>query len=158
MRCNQCQHTDTKVIESRDASEGDSIRRRRECIACQHRFTTYERVENPQLVIVKNDGKRQLYSREKLLAGLYRACEKTAVTAMQVDAVVNTIEKRLYSCGETEVPSNKIGEYVMEELAQISEVAYVRFASVYRRFKDIASFEKELSEIKNQLYAPGVKT
>ncbi len=153
MRCNQCQHTDTKVIESRDASEGDSIRRRRECIACQHRFTTYERVENPQLVIVKNDGTRQLYSREKLLAGLYRACEKTAVNAMQIDTVASNIEKRLYSCGETEVPSNKIGEYVMEELAQVSEVAYVRFASVYRRFKDIASFERELSDIKNQLHA-----
>jgi transcriptional repressor NrdR len=151
MRCNQCEHTDTKVIESRDVSEGDSTRRRRECINCQHRFTTYERIENPQLVIVKNDGTRQLYSREKLLSGLYRACEKTAVTAIQVERVVSNIEKKLYSCGETEVPSHKIGELVMEELARVSEVAYVRFASVYRRFKDIASFERELSEIKTHL-------
>lgn len=151
MRCIQCQHTDTKVVESRDASEGDSIRRRRECIACQHRFTTYERVENPQLVIVKNDGTRQLYSRDKLMSGLYRACEKTPVTAMQVEKLVSDIEKKLYLCGETEILSNKIGELVMEGLAKVSEVAYVRFASVYRRFKDIASFEKELSDIKIQL-------
>jgi transcriptional repressor NrdR len=151
MRCNQCQHTDTKVVESRDASEGDSIRRRRECISCQHRFTTYERVENPQLVIVKNDGKRQLYNREKLLSGLYRACEKTSVTAMQVEKLVSDIEKKLYACGDSEISSNKIGELVMEELAKVSEVAYVRFASVYRRFKDIASFERELSDIKAQL-------
>lgn len=152
MRCNQCQHTDTKVVESRDASEGDSIRRRRECISCKHRFTTYERVENPQLVIVKNGGTRQLYSREKMLAGLYRACEKTSVSALQVDKVVSDIEKKLYASGETEISSNKIGELVMEELAKISEVAYVRFASVYRRFKDIASFERELSEIKTHLH------
>ena len=158
MRCNQCQHTDTKVVESRDAAEGDSIRRRRECIDCQHRFTTYERVENPQLVIVKNDGTRQLYSREKLLSGLYRACEKTPVTAMQVDKVVSNIERHLYACGETEISSNKIGELVMEELANVSEVAYVRFASVYRRFKDIASFEKELSDIKTHLKTEVMKT
>ena len=151
MRCNHCQKTDTKVIESRDVSEGDAIRRRRECIACQHRFTTYERIEKPQLVIVKNDGTRQLYSREKLMAGLYRACEKTSVSVMQVEKIVNSVEKRLYACGETEIPSRRIGELIMEELANVNEVAYVRFASVYRRFKDIASFEKELSEIKSHL-------
>jgi len=151
MRCNQCQHTETKVVESRDASEGDSTRRRRECIDCKHRFTTYERIENPQLVIVKNGGTRQLYSREKLLAGLYRACEKTSVSALQVEKVVNDIEKKLYASGDTEIPSARLGEFVMEELAEVSEVAYVRFASVYRRFKDIASFEKELSDIKNHL-------
>jgi transcriptional repressor NrdR len=108
-------------------------------------------VENPQLVIVKNDGTRQLYSRDKLMSGLYRACEKTPVTAMQVEKLVSDIEKKLYLCGETEILSNKIGELVMEGLAKVSEVAYVRFASVYRRFKDIASFEKELSDIKIQL-------
>lgn len=151
MRCNQCGKTDTKVIESRDVSEGDAIRRRRECIACQNRFTTYERIEKPQLVVVKNDGTRQLYSREKLLAGLYRACEKTSVSAMQIEKLVTAVEKKLYSCGETEIPSNRIGELMMEELADVDEVAYVRFASVYRRFKDIESFEKELSEIKSHL-------
>ncbi len=151
MRCNQCHKTDTKVIESREVSDGESIRRRRECIACSARFTTYERIEKPQLVIIKNDGTRQLYSREKLLAGLYRACEKTQVTAMQIDKLVSNVEQKLYSCGETEIPSRKIGELIMEELAKVDEVAYVRFASVYRRFKDIASFEKELSEIKSHL-------
>lgn len=152
MRCNQCQETDTKVIESREVSEGDAIRRRRECIACASRFTTYERIEKPQLVIVKNNGTRQLYSREKLLAGLYRSCEKTSVTAVQVEKIVSTVEKKLYACGESEIPSRKIGELVMEELARVSEVAYVRFASVYRRFKDIASFERELLDIKTQLH------
>lgn len=151
MRCNQCQHTDTKVIESRDVSEGDAIRRRRECIECQNRFTTYERIEKPQLVIVKNDGTRQLYSREKLLAGLYRACEKTSVTSMQLDKLVSEVEKDLYSCGETEVQSQRIGELIMQKLADVDQVAYVRFASVYRRFKDIESFERELSEIKTHL-------
>ena len=153
MRCNQCQETDTKVIESRDVSEGDAIRRRRECVKCQSRFTTYERIEKPQLVIVKNDGTRQLYSREKLLAGLYRACEKTSVTALQLEKLVTQVEKKLYSCGDTEIPSNRIGELVMEALADVDEVAYVRFASVYRRFKDIESFEKELSEIKTHLHS-----
>ena len=151
MRCNNCQKTDTKVIESRDVSEGDSIRRRRECIACNNRFTTYERIEKPQLVIIKNDGTRQLYDREKLMAGLYRACEKTPVTALQIDKLVSRVEKNLYECGETEIPSGRVGELIMEELANLDEVAYVRFASVYRRFKDIASFERELSEIKTHL-------
>jgi transcriptional repressor NrdR len=148
MRCNQCQSKELKVIESRDVTEGDAIRRRRECMSCSHRFTTYERIEKPQLIIVKNNGTRQLYSRDKLLAGLYRACEKTSMSAMLIEQIVNRVEQKLYSCGETEVPSQKIGELVMQELANENEVAYVRFASVYRRFKDIASFEKELSEIK----------
>ena len=150
MRCNQCEATDTKVIESRDVSEGDSIRRRRECIKCHNRFTTYERIEKPQLVIVKNDGTRQLYSREKLLAGVYRACEKTSVTSMQVDKLVSDVERSLYECGDLEVPSNRIGEEVTKRLFDIDEVAYVRFASVYRRFKDLESFEKELSDIKTK--------
>lgn len=151
MRCNQCHKTDTKVIESREVSEGEAIRRRRECIACQNRFTTYERIEKPQLVVVKNNGTRQLYNREKLLAGLYRACEKTEVSAVQLEELVSRVEKKLYECGESEIPSNRIGELIMEELAGLSEVAYVRFASVYRRFKDIESFERELSEIKTHL-------
>ncbi len=150
MRCNQCNTTDTKVIESRDVSEGESIRRRRECINCGARFTTYERIEQPQLIIVKNDGTRQLYSREKLLAGLYRACEKTSVTGMQIEKLVTDVERVLYACGESEIPSKRIGEEIIERLATIDEVAYVRFASVYRRFKDVASFEKELSNIKTK--------
>ncbi len=148
MRCNECQHEETKVIESREADDGGAIRRRRECIQCAHRFTTYERIERPQLVVLKNSGQRQLYSREKLMAGLYRACEKSSLSAVQIEQLASAIENQLYACGESEIPSNKIGDIVMEQLAKTDEVAYVRFASVYRRFTDIASFEKELAKIK----------
>lgn len=148
MRCNQCQAADTKVIESREVSDGESIRRRRECMECQARFTTYERIEKRQLIVVKNDGTRQMYNREKLLAGLYRAVEKTPVTSLQLENLVTEVEKSLYASGDSEVHSNKIGEEVINRLATINEVAYVRFASVYRRFKDLASFEKELSKMK----------
>lgn len=152
MRCNQCQFADTKVIESRDAADNQAIRRRRVCTRCGYRFTTYERVERPQLVVVKNDGTRQLYKREKLLDGLYRACEKTPVRAIQLEALVSDIEQQLYACGESEVASSKIGELVMDRLMQLNEVAYVRFASVYRRFKNITGFEKELSHIKQRSF------
>ncbi len=149
MRCNQCHFEDTKVIESREAGDAEAIRRRRECLNCTHRFTTYERIEKPQLVVIKNDGTRQLYNRDKLMSGVYRACEKTPITSMQIEQLVTNVENKLYALGEAEVPSRAIGQGVMEELANTNEVAYVRFASVYRRFKDIASFEKELSEIRN---------
>lgn len=150
MKCNQCQHPDTKVIESRDVADGAAIRRRRQCNHCEYRFTTYERLERPQLIIIKNNGDRELYSREKLLSGLYRACEKTPITNVQLERVVTDIENQLYACGDIEVPSTKVGQYVMEQLAVLNEVAYVRFASVYRRFKDIAGFEKELLQIKDK--------
>ncbi|MDB5165073.1 MAG: putative transcriptional regulator [Candidatus Saccharibacteria bacterium] len=148
MKCNQCQSDDIKVIESRDVAEGQAIRRRRMCLGCGHRFTTYERLERPQLIIVKNDGTRELFNRTKLLAGLYRACEKTTVTTLQLEKAVDTIEHELYACGEQEVRSTRIGELVMDQLARLNEVAYVRFASVYRRFKDIASFERELNNVR----------
>ena len=150
MKCNQCHHPDTKVIESRDVADSVAIRRRRECIHCGYRFTTYERLERPQLIVIKSNGTRELFSRDKLLSGLYRACEKTPVTSVQLERVVSDIENQLYSCGEIEIPSQKIGKLVMEQLANLNEVAYVRFASVYRRFKDIAGFEKELSQIRNK--------
>ena len=150
MRCSQCQQVDTKVIESRDVAEGEAIRRRRECIRCQYRFTTYERIERPQLIVVKNNGNRELFNREKLLAGLYRACEKTPVTSMQLEQLVADIEQQMYACGEQEISSTKIGDMVMTGLSRLNEVAYVRFASVYRRFKDIAGFEKELLQIKER--------
>ena len=150
MKCGQCGNDDTKVIESRDVDTGQAVRRRRACTSCEHRFTTYERLERPQLIIVKKDGTRQLFSRQKLLAGLYRACEKTPVTSMQLEHLVSAVEQQLYNCPEQEVPSGKVGELVMERLPEISEVAYVRFASVYRRFKDIASFERELSQIRER--------
>jgi len=150
MRCSQCGCEDTKVIESRDAGDGQAIRRRRACPECGYRFTTYERLERPQLVVIKNDSTRQLFSRDKLLGGLYRACEKTPVTSLQLEALVADIEQQLYACGDPEIPSAKIGEMVMERLALLNEVAYVRFASVYRRFTDIAGFERELSQIKKR--------
>jgi len=150
MKCSRCHHDDTKVIESRDASDGQSIRRRRMCEACKYRFTTYERLERPQLTVIKNDGTHELFNRNKLLAGLYRASEKTSVSTVQLEQLVADIEECLYACDETEVKTTKIGEMVMERLALLNEVAYVRFASVYRRFKDIAGFEKELMSIKQQ--------
>lgn len=150
MKCAQCQFHDTKVIESRDVSDGEATRRRRMCSQCNYRFTTYERLERPQLIVIKSDGKRQLFNREKLLAGLYRACEKTPVSSVQIERIVSDIEKRLYACGDNEVQSKKIGDLVMEELSKVNEVAYVRFASVYRRFKDLASFEEELSAIRSK--------
>jgi len=157
MKCNQCQFDDTKVIESRDVADGQAIRRRRSCTQCGYRFTTYERLERPQLIVIKNNGTRELFNRSKLLAGLYRACEKTPVTSLQLDKVVNDIEQELYACGESEVGSAKVGSLVMDQLASLNEVAYVRFASVYRRFKDIAGFERELSHIKHQKTAGVVK-
>lgn len=148
MKCTQCQSDDIKVIESRDVAEGQAIRRRRMCNRCGYRFTTYERLERPQLIVVKNDGTRELFNRSKLLAGLYRACEKTPVTGLQLERVVDAIEQELYACGEQEVRSQQIGGLVMDQLANLNEVAYVRFASVYRRFKDIASFERELALVR----------
>lgn len=148
MKCNQCQQANTKVIESRDVADGESIRRRRVCLNCSNRFTTYERIERPQLIVIKNSGKRELFHREKLLAGLYRACEKTAVTSLQLEYLVSDVENELQARDETEVRSTVIGDMVMNRLAPINEVAYVRFASVYRRFKDIDGFERELVDIK----------
>lgn len=148
MKCIQCSEENTKVIESRDVADGKATRRRRECNACQKRFTTYERLERPQLIVIKSDGTQELFDRNKLLSGLYRACEKTAVTRVEVEQIADRIEDKLYECGEAEIPSSKIGQSVMDDLAGVNEVAYVRFASVYRRFKDIAGFEKELSQIK----------
>lgn len=150
MKCSQCGCEDTKVIESREAGDSQAIRRRRACSDCGYRFTTYERLERPQLVVIKNDGTRQLFNRDKLLAGLYRACEKTPITSLQLEALVADLEQQLYACGDPEIPSAKIGDLVMERLAMLNEVAYVRFASVYRRFRDIAGFERELMQIKKR--------
>lgn len=150
MRCSQCHQADTKVIESRDAADGEAIRRRRVCTNCHYRFTTYERVERPQIIVVKNNGNRELFSRDKLLAGLYRACEKTPVTSLQLERLVADIEQQIYASGEQEISTAKIGDMVMDLLACLNEVAYVRFASVYRRFKDIAGFERELLQIRER--------
>ena len=148
MKCHNCNFEDTKVIESREVADGESTRRRRKCPACDARFTTYERRERPQLVVIKQDNSRQLFSRNKLLAGLHRACEKTPVTNLQLEQLVANVENQLLNQGEPEVSSRVIGEMVINELADLSEVAYVRFASVYRRFDDITGFEAELAQIR----------
>jgi transcriptional repressor NrdR len=158
MKCHRCGSCENKVIESRDVAEGEAIRRRRECLACGHRFTTYERLERPSIVVVKKDGTRQLFSREKLLAGLQHACEKTSVSNSQLESFVAQIERALYERGEPEVSSVDIGELVMSGLPKMSEVAYVRFASVYRSFKDITGFEKELNRIREKREPESKKT
>jgi transcriptional repressor NrdR len=150
MICSQCHKADTKVIESRDVAEGESIRRRRECTNCHFRFTTYERVERPQLVVIKANSKRELYNRDKLTAGLLRACEKTSISSVQLDKLVADIEHDLYLKGDQEIPTSKIGDIAMNKLSILDEVAYVRFASVYKRFTNIAEFEKVLSHIRKK--------
>jgi len=147
MRCPFCQAADTRVLDSRDSAEGTIIRRRRECETCKRRFTTYERVEELNPLVVKKDGRRENFDRDKLLAGLKKACEKRPVSVEQVEALVTEIERKLQELGEKEIPSSTVGELVMERLPALDEVAYVRFASVYRSFRDIAEFMDELKDI-----------
>ncbi len=147
MRCPFCQDPENKVIDSRESHEGVVIRRRRECLQCKRRFTTYERVEELNPLIVKKDGRREAFDRDKLLAGLKKACEKRPVSVDQLEDVVTQIERRLQEMGEKEVPSHVIGEEVMRQLPKLDEVAYVRFASVYRSFRDIAEFMSELKDL-----------
>lgn len=151
MNCPKAPFGDTKVIESRLVANGSAIRRRRECLDGGHRFTTYERIERPHLVIVKRSGERQLFDRNKIITGLQHATQKTKVSAAQIDDIVVAIEEELYEGGDSEVKAELIGEMVMTKLAETSDVAYVRFASVYRSFKDIASFEAELNKMKKRL-------
>jgi transcriptional repressor NrdR len=148
MKCPTCQASDSKVVESRDVASGESIRRRRECEACGSRFTTYERVERPNLVVVKKDGKREVFDRDKVLSGITRASEKTSISGPEREDMVARIERKLYDLGKPEVRAGEIGELVMDELASADEVAYVRFASVYRHFTSIKSFEEGLSALK----------
>jgi transcriptional repressor NrdR len=144
MRCPKCGHLEDRVIDSRSTKEGRAIRRRRECIGCGHRFTTYEYVENASLVVVKRDGKREPFSREKVIAGISRACEKRAVSLSQIEEIVDRIESEIQRQAPGEVASKVIGELVMGELQRLDEVAYVRFASVYRHFKDVNEFLHEI--------------
>ena len=147
MKCPFCAHLESKVVDSRPADEGASIRRRRECLACHKRFTTYETMESLPLMVVKKDGSRQSFDRTKVLAGLIRACEKRPVSYNTLEAMVNEIEQVLQNKMEREVSSAEIGELVMERLKKTDEVAYVRFASVYRQFKDINTFMHELNKL-----------
>jgi len=149
LRCSNCQNKNTKVTDSRPIDEGKSIRRRRECEKCGFRFTTFERMEEVPLIVVKKDGVRQEFSREKLTRGLIRACEKRPVSLETIESLAHDVEKELRNQGSSEVSSNDIGELVMERLSKVDEVSYVRFASVYRQFKDISVFLDELKEIIN---------
>lgn len=151
MKCPHCQHTNSKVVESRDVATGESTRRRRECLECQSRYTTYERIERSTIYVVKKDDTRQLFDRQKLVAGLERACEKTAMTTVEFEELVARIEQAIYDRNENEISSDEIGSIAMAELAQCNQVAYVRFASVYRNFADLESFERELSTIRQHL-------
>lgn len=147
MKCPYCGDQDSKVIDSRHSEDGASIRRRRECLACQKRFTTYETVESLPIIVVKKDGSRQSFDRTKILNGMVRACEKRPVSMAEMEAAVTDIEQVMQNSLEREISSSEIGELVMERLKPLDEVAYVRFASVYRQFKDINSFMQELNKI-----------
>lgn len=147
MKCPSCGHLEDRVIDSRSAREGQAIRRRRECLKCKRRFTTYEIVETTPVLVIKKDGRREPFSREKILNGILRACEKRPIPAERIHAIVDVIENDLARHALEEVPSHVIGERVMEELHKMDEVAYVRFASVYRHFKDLNQFLEELRSL-----------
>lgn len=149
MRCSNCHFKNTKVLDSRPIEEGRTIRRRRECEQCGFRFTTFERIEEVPLIVVKKDGTRQEYNRDKLIRGMIRACEKRPVPLERVEEIAYQVEKELRNRGISEVETNEIGEMVMEHLSKVDEVAYVRFASVYRQFKDISVFLEELKDLIN---------
>ena len=147
MKCPFCLHDEDKVIDSRSSNEGKSVRRRRECIKCKKRFTTYEYVEEVPLMVIKKDGRRESFDRNKIISGILKACEKRPVSMEKVEAVVDRVEKELQKSFDKEVKAQVVGELVMEYLHKLDEVAYVRFASVYRQFKDINHFMKELKDL-----------
>lgn len=149
MKCPFCGYSESRVIDSRPTDEGERIRRRRECLKCSKRFTTYEIIENVPIVVIKKDKSRETFDRNKLLSGLLRACEKRPVSIDTLERIVDEIETLLQNSLDREVSSQRIGTYAMEKLKTVDEVAYVRFASVYRQFKDINSFMGELSKIIN---------
>lgn len=147
MKCPYCSYGEDKVIDSRPTDEGATIRRRRECLSCHKRYTTYEKVENLPIMVIKKDGSRQPYDREKVRKGILRACEKRTISINQIENILDAIEGQISNSLEREVTSEFIGELVMEKLRDLDEVAYVRFASVYRQFKDINTFMNELNKL-----------
>ena len=152
MKCPYCSSDDTKVIDSRPADDNTSIRRRRQCEACGKRFTTYEKLETMPLLVVKKDNTREAYDRAKIESGILRSCHKRPVSTEQISGMIDDIENEIFGMGETEVPTSLIGEKVMMKLKDLDQVAYVRFASVYRQFKDVNTFMEEISELaKKQL-------
>ena len=150
MKCPFCDDVEDKVVDSRMAKEGEVIRRRRECLSCKRRYTTYERVEETMPVVVKKDGRREPFDRGKIVSGLKKACEKRPIGTATIESVTDRIEKRIQDMGETEIVSTAVGEEVMRELSQLDQVAYVRFASVYREFKDIDQFMDEIKTLAQQ--------
>ena len=150
MRCPYCGYKESKVVDSRPAEEGSSIRRRRECLQCEKRFTTYETVESLPMVVIKKDGSRQSFDRSKILQGIQRSCEKRPVSVADMERMATEIEQEIQNSLEREVSTEVIGEKVMEKLKKADEVAYVRFASVYRQFKDINTFMHELNKLLNE--------
>ena len=153
MKCPYCAELDNKVIDSRMTKEGNTVRRRRECLDCKRRFTTYERVEQLPLVLIKKDGRREPFDRTKVLQGMQKACEKRNISINTLEQFVDELERELQEMGEKEIPSSVVGEWVMHKLHELDDVAYVRFASVYREFKDINDFMSQLKE----LLAPPMK-
>jgi transcriptional repressor NrdR len=144
MRCPYCGHPEDKVVDSREAGEGQSTRRRRECLGCSRRFTTYERIEEILPAVVKKDGRREPFDRKKILEGLVRACQKRPISSAQIEALISAVERQVQELGEKEVPSRVVGEAVMARLRELDPVAFVRFASVYRAFEDVGDFMSEL--------------
>ena len=150
MKCPFCDDVEDKVVDSRMAKEGEVIRRRRECLSCKRRYTTYERVEETMPAVVKKDGRREPFDRSKIVSGLKKACEKRPISTATIETVTDRIEKRIQDLGETEIVSTAVREEVMRELSQLDQVAYVRFASVYREFKDIDQFMDEINALAQQ--------
>ena len=150
MNCPFCGHQEDKVIDSREATDGDAIRRRRECLKCKRRYTTYERLEETPLLVVKRDGRREPFDRKKIIGGVLKACEKRPIPLERIEALVGELEREIAQEFDREVPAEEVGERVMRRLHELDEVAYVRFASVYRSFKDINQFMKELRELLNK--------
>ena len=144
MRCPFCSHIEDKVVDSRESKDGDSIRRRRECLGCGRRFTSYERIDEIPYMVVKKDGKREAWDRSKVLAGLYRACEKRPISTSQLEAIVDEVEKNVQDSLDRELPTSEIGKIIMRRLKALDKVAYVRFASVYLEFADVSEFMSEL--------------
>ncbi|HVN67246.1 MAG TPA: transcriptional regulator NrdR [Candidatus Sulfotelmatobacter sp.] len=147
MKCPFCESVEDKVLESREVDDGITIRRRRECLSCRGRFTSYERIEERPLMVIKRDGRREQFSRSKVVKGILHACEKRPVSIDNIEAIVDELEKGLHREAGREVQSAKIGEFVMEKLSAIDKVAYIRFASVYRKFEHVSEFLKEVKEI-----------
>ena len=155
MKCPQCGFSEDKVVDSRTTKEGEAIRRRRECLQCSSRFTTYEYIERAPLIVVKKDGRREQYNRDKLLTGLIKACEKRPVSRAQLEKLLDDVQSDIFERFRSEVASSEVGNQVMERLHAIDEVAYVRFASVYRQFTDINQFMKEVKSLLDRQGEPG---